>query len=128
MTTKSPKLPIQEDSSENGFFSKVAGVSFRNEDGTPRQQIIRNFAREGSELVLIREPINKYDKNAIGVWLPVQTIFSTKQYQLGYLESRAAEELAPIIDKGGKVTAKITSLSGEDQNKIGVNIFISIIE
>ena len=48
------------------FFASVAGESFRNEDGTDRQGIIAG-CRVGDPLVLVPEPDNDHDENAIKV-------------------------------------------------------------
>ena len=48
------------------FFSKVAGVSYRNEDGSSRQSIIRR-CHIGERLLLKPEPDNPVDPNAVRV-------------------------------------------------------------
>jgi hypothetical protein len=62
---------------------------------------------------LVREPENKYDPNAIAVYLP-RTIDRGKQ--LGYLRRGAAELLAPRIDDGSLVIvgAKLMELFEDD--------------
>lgn len=51
----------------------------------------------GQPLQLRREPDNKYDKNAISVWVFTQ--------QLGHLPRGFAAEIAPLIDAGLKARA-----------------------
>ncbi len=51
----------------------------------------------GLPLILKREPENKYDKNAVGVYFG--------QRQLGYIPRGIAAELAPLIDAGTVVAA-----------------------
>lgn len=47
--------------------------------------------KKGGELMLIREPENKYDENAI-------LIMSFRGDQLGYIPAHIAENLAPKLD------------------------------
>jgi len=46
--------------------TRVAGVSFDNRDGTPRQPYVK-LAKKGDVLALKREPDNPFDGNAIAV-------------------------------------------------------------
>jgi hypothetical protein len=48
------------------FFLQVHGIYHRNADGSSRQKIIRS-CRSGDPLVLVPEPENKYDPDAIKV-------------------------------------------------------------
>ncbi len=110
------------------FHSKVSGVTFKNEDGSDRQKLIRDNCRPGVELMLKREPQNPYGANAIGIWVAAHGFLGAWTYkQIGYITSRAAEELAPIMDKGGNVRAKVTVLTGGERgDSVGVNIEISV--
>jgi len=111
---------------EDGFYSKIAGVSMKNDDGSSRQEIIKDFAHVGDQLILRREPKNKYDPNAIGVWLTVKSCTGSADRQLGYIEARTAAEMSPNIDRGDSdVYAVITSITGgEGREHVGVNIKI----
>ena len=76
-----------------------------------------------------REPNNPHDKNAISVWIKARAlVLFADTVQIGYLGAEVAEELAPIIDRGGKVEAKITEVTGgtKDKEALGVNIEVSI--
>lgn len=109
------------------FYSKIAGVSQNNEDGSSRQEAIEYNAKVGKPLILNREPKNKFDPNAISVWVFSKGCFGSGTHQLGYLEARVASELAPLIDQGVPVNAVITEITGggEGQKYRGVNIKIS---
>eukprot|EP01112_Ceratiomyxa_fruticulosa_P003311 TRINITY_DN13681_c0_g1_i1.p1 TRINITY_DN13681_c0_g1~~TRINITY_DN13681_c0_g1_i1.p1 ORF type:complete len:294 (-),score=91.73 TRINITY_DN13681_c0_g1_i1:171-974(-) len=48
---------------------------------------------EGENVLLMREPSNPYDKNAIAA-------FNILHQQTGHVEAKAAVHLAPLIDKG----------------------------
>ncbi len=86
------------------FYSKVAGVSHKNNDGSSRQKILKK-CRVGDSLKLVREPRNKFDKNAVKV-------LTEDGKQIGYLNKHVAAEIAPRLDKGSQVDCVITDLTG----------------
>ena len=51
-------------------------------------------------------------------------------YQIGYVNPELAREIAPIIDQGGGVEAKITDITGgtEDKPTQGVNVEFMIYD
>jgi hypothetical protein len=108
------------------FFSKVAGVSRKNQDGSDRQKYIRAYCKPGMPLILKREPDNPADSNAISVWIKARFLGFDGEVQIGYLSREVAEELAPVIDGGGEVAAKISDVTGGTNEKAtrGVNIQI----
>jgi hypothetical protein len=103
------------------IFSKIAGVTHANEDGTARQQIIASRCKAGLPLTLIAEPENPHDKNAIAIFL--------NGTQLGYIQAgRLADELSEFINCGIAVSAEIAKITGgpAEQKSFGVNIAIHI--
>jgi SWI/SNF-related matrix-associated actin-dependent regulator of chromatin subfamily A3 len=58
----------------------------------------------GMELVLVREPLNQHDKNAVRV----QT---QSGVSLGHLSRSDAYRLTPILDGGATVSANVISVS-----------------
>lgn len=106
-----------ENSSEplRTFITKVVGVSYANNDGSDRQNIISN-CYEGESLLLIPELYK--GKYAIAVC-------NKKFEQLGYLNAELAEEISDlIIRRKSKVDAKIESINGGKGKTTGVNIEI----
>lgn len=79
---------------------KVVGVTFSNEDGTKRKDIIVGMKLE-SPIMLEREPSNKYDTNAVKVL--------TDGGQIGYIGKDYSSILAPYMDAGRQFTAKVKS-------------------
>ena len=77
---------------------KVVGVTFVNEDGISRQSIIKEL-KSSDEVTLRREPTNKYDTNAVAVF--------TKYGQVGYIGKDYSSIIAPMIDAGAQLEAKI---------------------
>ena len=103
------------------FHTKVAGVTFSNADGIDRQDLIEELAegvqRVGTvSLALKREPGNPYDTCAVAV-------FDPHGRQIGYLSSKVAETIAPLMDGGMRIQAEVTSITGGGLTQsFGVNI------
>ncbi|MEE8715848.1 MAG: single-stranded-DNA-specific exonuclease RecJ [Coriobacteriales bacterium] len=95
------------------FHTKVVGVSFEG-----RQQVVARLSTD-DELLLVREPDNPHDPNAVAV--------TTRDgVRLGYLRRTVAAALAPEIDRGARYRVQVTDLTGgQDDQSRGVNIFVA---
>ena len=71
----------------------VVGVTFNNEDGTNRGEIIKGLIKD-MPVFLEREPNNKYDKNAVAVM--------TLAGQIGYIGKDYASIISEMMDGGRK--------------------------
>jgi hypothetical protein len=86
------------------FWSKVAGVTHQNSDGTSRQEILKRC--EARELLrLVPEPDNPVDRDAIAV-------LRQNGEQLGYLERRLARRDSRQNAKGRAVGSHAHSSDG----------------
>jgi hypothetical protein len=99
-----------EDFGEPYRFCYVAGISFHNINDIWDELCI------GAKLALVRQPDNKYDKNAIGVALvddynPDEPESFDFNLILGYIPRSENEELAAMMDEGYQVGAEITELN-----------------
>ena len=81
----------------------VVGEAATNEDGTKRQDILREVT-PGDKVRLVREPTNRFDPNAIGVWLD--------EGQVGYLNRDDAAELAGHLDIGREYESILHCIRG----------------
>ncbi len=109
-----------------GIHTKIVGVTKDNDDGVNRQDIIRKHCRDGMAIELVAEPGNKYDPNAIGVWVPAGLLSS--EMKLGYLQSGLAADLAGDVQAGKALRGRILQLTGGGRDKnCGVNIEIETI-
>lgn len=107
------------------FYTKIAGVSYPNADGTQRQQII-DKCTIGEKLLLVREPQNPANPKAIGV-------FRSNGEQLGYIsigvggdsEGSTLPTLAERIDDGFEVSVLIANIPGQPGQR-GVNIQVTV--
>lgn len=77
---------------------KVVGVTFTNDDGSDRQDIIKNLP-DNVSLMLVRERHNKYDKNAIMVFANLR--------QIGYIGKEYAKIIAPKMDAGAQFNVSL---------------------
>ena len=105
------------------FNAKLVGVTYKNSDGSDRQAYIRKFAKQEMPILLRPEPNNPHDKNAVGAWITATVFWFFKEdIQLGYLDSRLAEEVSELIKRGGSVSAKIVEIVGgyDDAESYGV--------
>src|ERR1700740_1791548 len=96
------------------IFTKVAGASHRNQNGSDRQRILRRCTA-AEELRLIAEPDNPFDANAIAVC-------RGNGEQLGYLGQRLAEEMHRWMARGENWSAVLTEVTGRDKRELGANI------
>ena len=97
------------------FFTKIVGVSFENENGSLRQDLISELDSVPCTLTLMREADNPHDCNAIA-------IFDPKGRQLGYLSRSIAIQMAKLIDSGISVYAHAIQVTGGWPLHYGVNI------
>jgi len=84
------------------FFVSVRGESHKNDDGTNRQDIIKEL-RVGQTVNLVADPMNQYDRNAVAV-------LTTAGKQIGFLPSDARDSISLL--RGEPITATIHKLAG----------------
>jgi hypothetical protein len=104
------------------FHTKVVGVTKKNEDGRKRQEVIAG-CKVGELVLLIRENENPYDSNAIAV-------YHSSRNKIGFIAADLAERLAPDMDSGQTISARVSDLTGGTPEKPsrGVNLEIVIFQ
>lgn len=106
---------------DGSFHTKIVGVTFKNEDGSDRQRIIRDLIRneeleEGTELFFVPQPTNPYDSNCI-------LIKAANGKTLGSLSKELAATISPQIQQGYTFKVYVSSYTGGDIGyAYGVNI------
>lgn len=96
------------------FYTKIVGVSYGN------AQSIIPYLKCGDALTFVREPNNKYDRNAI--------LVKYGRNKLGHLSADIAEDIAPHMDKGCIVTGKVENVTGGSNGKsYGCNIEVCVL-
>jgi hypothetical protein len=115
-------LSFTENELSDELHTKVRGVTFNH-----RQDIIREKCCAGDLLVLVREPNNPKDVNAIAVrrllWDGTSPALRAAE-QIGYLSWRLAEDFAPVLDSGMSGYARINQITGDDINGVNLEIYI----
>ena len=84
------------------FLVGVRGESFVNEDGTSRQDLIRQL-RPGAAVELVADPTNPHDRWAVKVQ-------AESGHQIGWLPSDARD--ADTLLKGEPMSAAIHAIHG----------------
>jgi hypothetical protein len=101
------------------IFTKVAGVSYRNHDGTSRQKIIPR-CRAGELLRLEHEPDNPHDINAI-------RILRQDGGQIGYLPRELAGEVVSRSARGWGYHAVVAGIGrSSDSGLNGASLLLVI--
>lgn len=109
--------------------TKVRGVTATNPDGSDRQAIVRR-CKPREMLLLVREPHNRYDRNAVAVYRRGGLLSDTQQ--IGYISAELAEEIATRIDSGERVEARVLEVAGggggflRERKNFGLNIALLI--
>ena len=83
------------------FSSQVVGLSHPNKYGRDRMALVNNLSR-GTKLVLVPEPDNPCDRNAILVYIE-----GDLENDLGYLYSSAAKKICRMIECGSTFSAEV---------------------
>lgn len=95
------------------FHTKLAGVTFEG-----RQAVVTRL-QPGVPLRLERQPDNPYDANACALFDPFGD-------QVGFLNRRLADALAPLLDAGVDYDVEVTEVTGGAPGEsLGVNVLIS---
>ena len=110
---------------DKSIIAYVIGVTYSNADGSSRQEIIGN-CRKGDKLILLREPSNPYDINAVKVCAPKKPGFLSRLLrrkpvlsQLGYLSEYVASRIAPLMDEGVPVQAVVNEIEQSEKVETG---------
>lgn len=88
----------------NDFSLPVCGERFDNEDGSSRQDELRQ-CRPGELITLMREPENPHDHMAVAV-------YSCRGVQVGYLGRERACWIGSKMDRGYLVAAIVHRVRG----------------
>ncbi|ACV63997.1 HIRAN [Desulfofarcimen acetoxidans DSM 771] len=108
------------------FYTKVRGVTFGNRQKALAR--LRNYSPDEITINLVGDLNNEADLNAVAI---VVEVIGKGSYQLGYLKKEHAQVIAPLPDKGVKVTARLESITGgTGKNRFrnfGANISFALV-
>jgi hypothetical protein len=83
------------------FSCQVVGLSHTNKYGRDRMGFVNHLTR-GTKLVLVPEPDNPYDRNAILVYVE-----GDLENDLGYLHSSSAKKFCRMMECGATFSAEV---------------------
>lgn len=83
------------------FSCQVVGLSHTNKYGRDRMGFVNHLTR-GTKLVLVPEPNNPYDRNAILVYVE-----GDLENDLGYLHSSSAKKFCRMMECGARFSAEV---------------------
>jgi hypothetical protein len=116
--TGSEKIRQRKFHESDSFGTLVADVNKKNEDGSRRQQIIKDYVGIGHFLELKREPNNPKNSDAISIWW--------MNYQIGYLGDYLTEGIGKELDAGHPVSAVVTKVDTEDEESNICNVYFEL--
>ena len=94
------------------FDTYVAGTSYVKDES------VFETLKEGDKLVLLREPNNKFDENAI-------LVLDAQKRKLGYIPEKHNTVFARLMDAGKCLTARVKTYIPEGYLKqVRINIYL----
>lgn len=104
---------------------KAAGVTFNK-----RQNFLKALRshkkRHPMKLVLVREPENEFDKNAVKIIAKYTLDGRNKTIMIGYIPKKVSSRLAPLMDRGGFVS--VENFRFTDTKTVGVIMDLSWVD
>jgi len=89
-------------------FAQVAGTGFEG-----RADKIKKWCKVGIKAFLKREPNNKYDENAIKVFIKAKPFFGligSRNKHIGYIKADRAKKIAKKIDEGKQFSCTVSKV------------------
>ena len=110
------------------FNTKVAGVSHQSPQGHDCQSIIAKHVKEGMSVLLVPEPDNEHDLEAVAVWIETKGFFRTKRYHIGFLpRGTGLSSISDQLQRGKSYSATVKNVTGGGRGKsYGVNLTIEL--
>jgi len=106
---------------DDSIIAYVEGVTYANNDGSSRQEIIRN-CKKGDELILLRDPSHPYGTDAVKVCAFKKPTLLSRLLrrkptlaQVGYLSKYVASKVSRLMDEGTNVHATIEDIEQSEK-------------
>ena len=126
-SSRSDRLRIWLERGESGFWLRDAesGVALRWDDERLRvvkvagssyrlDELQEDVFEPGRRLVLVREPENVHDPNAVSIW------DAERRLQVGYVPAEVAPQL-----RGDEQAVSLWEFRGEDGQRIGLRVLLA---
>ena len=89
-----------------------------------RLEYLKGFAPEDLQVGFRREPDNQYDTNAIQILVMIKGL--RKYTVIGYVPRIVSEQMAAVMDKGIKVSARLLGIIGGYSYKENLGLLVSM--
>lgn len=106
------------------FETKLVGATFENRQKIFKFLVDKKLTKD-INIVLEREPDNKYDKNAIKIIANVKG--GTKTQHMGYIDRNLAKTLTSIMNKGINIEVTENEVTGIEQAHYGMRLVYKLI-
>ena len=106
---------------KGGAF-RVAGTTFNG--GQNKLAYLQSFKPDDIKVALQREKDNEYDKNAVAVWVKIESV--NRMAKVGHVPHNLAVKLSKIMDKGVKVIGKFGGVIGGYGCKENLGLLINM--
>jgi len=126
-SSSEPRLRIWLERGESGYWLRDAATGDAMKWDDPRVRVVKLAGASyradalqgeafapGRRLVLVREPDNEYDPNAVGVW------DADRRLQAGYVPAEVAPELG-----GDEQAVSLWEFRGDDGQRIGLRVLLA---
>lgn len=97
--------------------TRVAGVTFENDNGTSRQEILKK-CKPGEPIKLVHSPMPEHEYAV--------KVLRENGEQLGHIPREDAEDVADWLNSANTVTAKIKRITGGKKDKPTLGCVIEI--
>ena len=103
------------------IYSKVVGSTFY-----PGAQEIMKELKPEQVLTPVREELNPYDSNAIGLFTTNSQ--GNPMEKIGHIKKDLAATIAPLMDNKKEVKVFVSEITGRDKANVGCNIRLEVEE
>ena len=100
------------------YSRSLVGLTHPNKQGNERIPLVRKLGI-GSKLLLVPDPDNPVDRNAILIYRADDT-----ENDLGYLDAGGAKLLCPLMERGATFEAEVYWINNDSPSLPGIHIFI----
>ena len=116
-------LPRLETKSPQKLSFMVRGYTHKTLDGSRHRAELYEMLTPGEPLKLVREPQNEFDPNAILIY---QAAGPLENADLGYVPRTLAETLAPTIDGGAQLQARVWKVATYGKRQQFVKLYANV--
>lgn len=112
--------------------SKITGVTFKNDDGTDRQELIRKYCRPGTNLYLETDPENPHGTHAVKVFAQTPTGLQQVGWVKGGEEAweNLDDQIFHALEANQTIELFVSEITGGSKQKqtLGMNVVYRVYD